>query len=101
MSTPVQQFDEDSTRVAADEVHRSRIQSALGKYYVARDRQVGRYQDWQAARQAAAEIKWDAVNHLDEHLISFAEKLRPHGGRLIIIVEHRVAPRLRASTSTW
>ena len=65
MIAPVEQFREDATRVSPDEEHRRRIQSALGKYYVARDRQVGRFQDWNAARQAAAETKWEAINHLD------------------------------------
>jgi L-lactate dehydrogenase complex protein LldF len=82
MSTPVQQFHVDADRVSADEIHRHRIQSALGKYYVARDRQVDKFQDWNAARQAAAETKWEAVNHLDTHLLSFAEKLEARGGKV-------------------
>jgi len=82
MSAPVKQFREDATRVAADEEHRRNISTALGKYYVARARQVGIYQNWQGARQAAAEIKWEAVNHLDRHLAEFAEKLEARGGKV-------------------
>lgn len=82
MSTPVQQFHEDADRVSADERHRQLIQGALGKYYAARDRQLNRYQDWEAARQAAAETKWEAINHLDAHLVSFAEKLEARGGKV-------------------
>ncbi len=82
MIAPVEQFREDATRVAADKQHRRGIATALGKYYVARARQVGIYQDWQAARQAAAEIKWEAVNHLDRHLAQFAEKLEARGGKV-------------------
>ncbi len=85
MSTPTHaagQFQSDSARVSADAGHRGRIYEALGKYYVARDRQVGRFQDWQAARQAAAETKWHAINHLDRHLLQFAEKLEARGGKV-------------------
>ncbi|HZJ16999.1 MAG TPA: LutB/LldF family L-lactate oxidation iron-sulfur protein [Chthoniobacteraceae bacterium] len=82
MTAPSTQFDEDAERVTHDLDHRHRIQSALGKYYVARDRQVRRYQDWGAARQAAGEIKWEAVNHLDRYLEEFATKLEARGGKV-------------------
>ncbi|MEO7317895.1 MAG: hypothetical protein ABIZ56_02785 [Chthoniobacteraceae bacterium] len=82
MIAPVDQFREDATRVAHDDEHRRRIQGALGKYYIARDQQVGRYQDWHAARQAAGEIKWEAVNHLDRYLEEFATKLEARGGKV-------------------
>ncbi|MEP6662843.1 MAG: lactate utilization protein B, partial [Verrucomicrobiota bacterium] len=82
MTTHAEQFREDAQRVTHDDEHRRRIYSALGKYYVARDRQLNRFQDWQSARQAAAEIKWEAVNHLDTHLVSFVEKLEARGGKV-------------------
>ncbi len=82
MNTPVEQFRDDATRVAGSDDHRRRIYGALGKYYVARDRQVGRFQNWQAARQAAAETKWEAINHLDQHLAEFARKLEARGGKV-------------------
>ncbi len=82
MIAPVKQFQKDATRVSHDEEHRRRIHGALGKYYVARDRQVGRYQDWNAARQAAGEIKWEAVNHLDKYLTEFTDKLEARGGKV-------------------
>jgi len=46
MKSHAGQFQEDATRVAADERHRETIYGALGKYYVARDKQAGRFQDW-------------------------------------------------------
>jgi L-lactate dehydrogenase complex protein LldF len=82
MNVPVDQFQEDARRVSRDTEHRRRIYTALGKYYVAREKQVGRYQNWESARQAAAETKWEAVNHLDQHLASFAEKLEARGGKV-------------------
>ena len=34
------------------------------------------------ARQAAAEIKWEAINHLDRHLESLAAKLEARGAKV-------------------
>jgi len=76
------QFQHDAARVATDERHRETIYGALGKYYVARAKQADRFQDWQAARQAAAEIKWEAINHLDACLEEFASKLEARGGKV-------------------
>jgi L-lactate dehydrogenase complex protein LldF len=59
--------------------HRSLIQTALKKYEVARDARKARFQDWQSARQTAAEIKWDAINHLDKYLTELVDKLEARG----------------------
>ena len=40
------------------------------------------FQDWQGARQAAAERKWEAINHLDVHLEAFASKLEARGTKV-------------------
>ncbi len=82
MNLNVLQFKTDSERLTHDLGHRDRIQSALNKYYVARDDKKARFQDWQAARQAAAETKWDAVNHLDKYLVEFAEKIEARGTKV-------------------
>ena len=39
----------------------------------------GRFQDWQAARQAASETKWEALNHLDQYLEEFARNTEARG----------------------
>ena len=48
------------------------------------------FQDWQGARQAAAETKWEAVNHLDQYLDQFVAQARSarHEGAL---GQHRAA----------
>lgn len=76
------QFLTDARRLAADLQHRRIIRTALGKYEVQRDRRKAAFQDWQAARQAAAETKWEAVNHLDEHLIELTKKLEARGTKV-------------------
>lgn len=76
------QFLNDATRLSADLEHRGKIRTALRKYEVARDARRSIYQDYQAARQRAAEIKWQAVNHLDRYLEEFEEKFEARGGRV-------------------
>ncbi len=82
MSTAVDQFKHDAQRVARDLRHRGLIQTALRKYEVARDLRKSAFVDWQAARQAAAEIKWSAINHLDEHLLNLVEQLEARGTKV-------------------
>ena len=82
MSTAVDQFKHDAQRVARDLRHRGLIQTALRKYEVARDLRKSAFADWQAARQAAAEIKWSAINHLDEHLLNLVEQLEARGTKV-------------------
>ena len=82
MSTAVEQFKSDAQRVTHDLRHRGLIQTALRKYEVARDLRKSAFADWQAARQAAAEIKWSAINHLDEHLLNLVEKLEARGTKV-------------------
>ena len=82
MSTPATQFKHDATRLSADLRHRSLIQTALGKYEVKRDEMKARFQDWPAARQFAANRKWEAVNHLDRHLEQFVRTIEARGTKV-------------------
>jgi L-lactate dehydrogenase complex protein LldF len=76
------QFKHDAHVMTHDLRHRAIIQKALGGYYLKRDEQKARYASWQEARQAAAEIKWEAVNHLDRHLDEFARNLTARGAHV-------------------
>jgi L-lactate dehydrogenase complex protein LldF len=82
MPAEARQFKDDATRITRDLRHRGLIQTALKKYEIARDAKKSKYQDWQAARQTAAEIKWDAINHLDKYLVEFASKLEARGTKV-------------------
>ena len=62
--------------------HRLLIQTALRKYEVVRDRTKAQFQDWEAARQAAARTKWEAVNHLDKYLNELVGKLEARGTKV-------------------
>ena len=82
MNAYAQAFKEAARRYAADTVHRDRIQQALAGYYVKRDENKARFQSWPGARAAAADIKWEAVNHLDRYLEEFVSKLEARGTKV-------------------
>jgi L-lactate dehydrogenase complex protein LldF len=82
MSSPVQQFKADAERVTHDLQHRRTIQTALEKYAVVRENTRRTFQDYDAARQAAAGIKWDAINHLDKYLEQFTANLEARGTKV-------------------
>ena len=79
MTPNAAQFKKSAIKLTQDLRHRTLIRTALKKYEVARDDKKARFQNWQSARQSAAEIKWDAVNHLDTHLVEFARNLEARG----------------------
>lgn len=82
MSTIAGAFKAQAVRLSRDLRHRQIIQTAVRKYEAVRDKSRGAFQDWQAARQAAAETKWEAMNHLDKYLIEFATKLESRGTKV-------------------
>ncbi|HEY0256887.1 MAG TPA: LutB/LldF family L-lactate oxidation iron-sulfur protein, partial [Candidatus Methylacidiphilales bacterium] len=84
MITAVEEFKSRATRVTADLRHRGLIQRALKSYEVKRDEFKGRYQNWGEARQAASEIKWEAINHLDRYLADFIAKLEARGTHVYV-----------------
>ncbi len=58
------------------------IRTALRGYEVARDKRKDAFQSWESARQAAAETKWQAIHHLDEHLVALTTKLEARGTKV-------------------
>ncbi len=82
MNTIATTFKQQAVRLTRDLRHRQIIQTALRKYEVVRDKSRAAFQDWQAARQAAAETKWEAMNHLDRYLIEFTSKLEVRGTKV-------------------
>jgi L-lactate dehydrogenase complex protein LldF len=76
------EFRKQATRLTQDLRHRQLIQTALRKYEATRDKTKAAFQNWQAARQAAAETKWEAINHLDRYLVEFTSKLEARGTKV-------------------
>ncbi len=77
-----QQFKQVAGRVSRDLRHRGLIQTALKKYETARDLRRSAFQDYGAARQAAAETKYEAINALDQHLVEFTNQLEARGTKV-------------------
>jgi L-lactate dehydrogenase complex protein LldF len=82
MSTAAEEFRSSAERVAHDANLRAFLQRTLLKYQETRGKQQAAFQDWQSARQAAAEAKWEAINHLDRYLAQFEENLLKQGAKV-------------------
>ncbi|HEY4417059.1 MAG TPA: LutB/LldF family L-lactate oxidation iron-sulfur protein [Verrucomicrobiae bacterium] len=78
----VSQFKTHASEKTQDLRHRKIIRTALRNYEVVRDKRRAAFQNWEAARQTAAEVKWGAVNHLDRHLEQLVEKLESRGTKV-------------------
>ncbi len=76
------QFKQQATALTRNLRHRELVQTALRKYEATRDKTKATFQNWQAARQAAAEIKWEAINHLHEYLVEFTVRLEARGTKV-------------------
>ena len=82
MSAFAREFNEQATVLTGDLRHRRLIQTALRKYEAVRDKTKASFQDWQSAREAAAQTKWEAINHLDRYLEEFTTKLAARGTKI-------------------
>src|ERR1035438_4867568 len=82
MVPPVKDFLASALEKTRDLRHRQVIRTALRSYEVVRDQRKAAFQSWESARQAAAETKWEAVNHLDKHLEQLVAKLESRGTKV-------------------
>ena len=78
----VSEFKAKAAEKTGDLRHRQVIRTALRSYETVRDKRKAAFQSWESARQAAAETKWEAVNHLDTHLIALTAKLEARGTKV-------------------
>lgn len=79
MTTPLDQFQHDAQQVAQDADQRAFLRKSLAGYAATRGGTQARFLDYASARAAAAEIKWQAIEHLDELLVQFADNLQARG----------------------
>jgi L-lactate dehydrogenase complex protein LldF len=82
MSVFAKQFTRQTRVMTEDLRHRQIIRTALGNYEIARDQGRAAFQDWEGARQLAAEIKWEAINHLDKYLEQFVTRIEARGTKV-------------------
>jgi L-lactate dehydrogenase complex protein LldF len=77
-------FKNAAAQVTSQFELRAFLRRALGGYETTRDVSRSKYQNWSDARQAASEIKWEAVNHLDKYLQEFISKLEARGTKVFV-----------------
>jgi L-lactate dehydrogenase complex protein LldF len=82
MPSAASQFNTDATRMVGDLGHRQMVQQSLSGYQKTRSSNASRFQDWESARKRAAEIKDEAIRHLDDHLVQFEKKLVARGAKV-------------------
>jgi L-lactate dehydrogenase complex protein LldF len=82
MTSPAEEFKIQARVLTRDLRHRELIQTALRKYEPVRDKNRAAFQNWEAAREAAAQTKWEAVNHLDTYLGEFVRHIEGRGTRV-------------------
>ncbi len=82
MPRPAALFHTDTERTTADEPRRAFVRKALRGYEVTRSKTAATFTDWQQARTAAAETKYEGINHLDRCLAEFEEKFTARGGKV-------------------
>jgi L-lactate dehydrogenase complex protein LldF len=82
MKTFAAEFKRQAELLTHDLRHRGLIQTGMRKYETARGKTRAAFQDWQAARQAASETKWEAINHLDQHLEQLTSNLESRGTKV-------------------
>ena len=82
MATSAGSFKESAQRLTRDLDHRFHIQKSLKGYEAKRDENKSKFGSWAQARDAASEIKWDAINHLDRYLTEFTDKIEARGAQV-------------------
>jgi L-lactate dehydrogenase complex protein LldF len=78
----LQQFQADATLRAADEPQRAFVRNAMGNYLTTRQSTQAEYADYPAAREAAAAVKWEALNNLERLLLEFEKNATANGSQI-------------------
>jgi L-lactate dehydrogenase complex protein LldF len=82
MTTAAQEFLRAAIEESADISRQRAIRRAIDQYDAAVQRGRTQFLDYEAARQACYEIKWEALNHLDQYLLEFEQRVKSRGGHV-------------------
>ncbi len=77
-----QQFTFDSNAIAFDLNHRNKIHFNISRYDAAVSKGIDRYQNLEAAKNQAAAIKRDVLNHWADYLLEFEKNITAHGAEV-------------------
>lgn len=83
MSNTAATFIAKSTIKAADLEHRRKINFNIGKYNAVVPIGKKQFTDVMQAREIAKNKKWEAIEHLDQYLIEFEEKIKARGAKVL------------------
>ena len=83
MSLKSESFLTDSTLKAADLEHRRKINFNIGRYNAVVPQGKQQFADLHLARESAKNIKWKAIENLDQQLEMFEKKFSERGGKVI------------------
>ena len=83
MSNTAATFIAKSTIKAADLEHRRKINFIIGKYNAVVPIGKKQFTNVMQAREIAKNKKWEAIEHLDQYLIQFEEKISARGAKVL------------------
>jgi L-lactate dehydrogenase complex protein LldF len=83
MSNTAATFIAKSTIKAADLEHRRKINFNIGKYNAVVPIGKKQFTNVMQAREIAKNKKWEAIEHLDQYLIEFEEKIKARGAKVL------------------
>lgn len=83
MTDTAASFIAKSTVKAADLEHRRKINFNIGKYNAVVPIGKKQFTDVMQVREQAKNIKWDAIEHLDQYLLEFETKITARGAKVI------------------
>ena len=78
-TVPLKQFHADARYASGDDAQRAFVRGALGGYAATRARTQALFADYPAARDAAAAIKWQAIENLEPLLLEFERNAKARG----------------------
>lgn len=79
----MRQFVENTANIAFDPQHRQTMNNNIGQYQTAHRQGLEQFANLEKARQLAKNIRWKAINKLDNYLLEFEEKFTKNGGKVI------------------
>jgi L-lactate dehydrogenase complex protein LldF len=82
MTTPDALFRDKAGAAAADARLHALVETGLRKYEAQREKTRNAYRDYAAAREEAAEVKWDALLGLPDYLEEFVARLEARGTKV-------------------
>ena len=81
MKETANRFNKNSIEKAADRLHRQTINFNIGKYNAALSNGKSQFADLALARERAKNLKWKAIENLDDRLETFEAAITRRGGK--------------------